>query len=438
MTTMKTAISAERGEGRVSHSPDSPNWLSVAELLLVQVMALLVLGLITPAVRLADAHADMTLYAELASSVVAGAVPYVDLPIEYPPLALVPIIGAQLLPSPADVDLESYVWRFLVINALIASAMGLLVVGISVSSRVLGGPARALASYLPFAVVLSPLIAWRYDVWPAFLSLAALALLLSNRTIAAGVALAASILAKLYALPLVVLFAAWHIGARNYRDAAILVGTVAALCAATLGIFALPGVTPTFFWFQLGRGIQVESLPAGIIGLARLAGLDASVEYSFGAHQLASPWSAGAAVISQAAAVLLVGVILVLAALRFRGRKPSAAGGVAELAAYGVAIVLAVVVTNKALSPQYLVWLLPFVPFLPGGPRLLLLGSALLTLVIFPFLYHSLLRGEALPVVILNLRNAALIAALAWVLVRFAPRRSQQALASSESAGDDQ
>jgi hypothetical protein len=317
----------------VGHPPDSPNWLSVAELLLVQAMALVLLGLTTPSLRLADAHADMLLYQELARSVIAGAVPYVDLPVEYPPLALVPIIGAQLLPSPADVDLESYVWRFLVINTLIASVMGLLVVGISLSSRLRGGPTRVLASYLPFAVVLSPFVAWRYDVWPAFLSLAAFALLLAHRSMAAGAVLAASILAKLYALPLVVLFAAWHIGARNYRDAAILVGTVVAILAAALSIFALPGVTPTFFWFQLGRGIQVESVPAGVIGLARLAGLDASIEYRFGAHEIASPWSTGAAIISQVGAVLMVGTILLLAAMRFRGRHPAGKGGSADLAA---------------------------------------------------------------------------------------------------------
>ena len=91
------------------------------------------------------------------------------------------------------------------------------------------------------------------------------------------------------------------------------------------------------------------------------------------------------------------------------------------LATLVAATLLAVVTTNKVLSPQYLIWLLPFVPLLSRWPRVLMIAAAALTAVEFPFLYDGLRGLDAGPVLLVNLRNGLLIATLVWLVVEARP-----------------
>jgi hypothetical protein len=83
-----------------------------------------------------------------------------------------------------------------------------------------------------------------------------------------------------------------------------------------------------------------------------------------------------------------------------------------------LAALLAFVVTNKVLSPQYLVWLLPFAPLLPLRKAALALGAVLLTIVIFPYNYAPLVNMRPGMILLLNARNAMLVALLLWIVLR--------------------
>jgi hypothetical protein len=87
------------------------------------------------------------------------------------------------------------------------------------------------------------------------------------------------------------------------------------------------------------------------------------------------------------------------------------------IAASIVAAVLALIVTNKVLSPQYLIWLLPFGALLRRGPLLLLTAACALTTLIWPVLYEQLLALDAPVIVLLNVRNLVLCVLLGWLLI---------------------
>jgi hypothetical protein len=83
--------------------------------------------------------------------------------------------------------------------------------------------------------------------------------------------------------------------------------------------------------------------------------------------------------------------------------------------------VLAFVALGKVLSPQYVIWLAPFAALCwARGERLagaLIAAAVALTQVEFPRHYLDLVTGETWVVVVVALRNAALLAALAAILV---------------------
>jgi dolichol-phosphate mannosyltransferase len=124
------------------------------------------------------------------------------------------------------------------------------------------------------------------------------------------------------------------------------------------------------------------------------------------------------------AAVPLAGLLLL--ALAVRTVLADAPRRRAALPWFAVAAVLAVVVTSKVLSPQYLLWVLPVaaaawtaVPEAYAAPARRwtagLLVATAATQVVFPLLYGTLVRGDQGALVValtLAVRNALLVALL--------------------------
>jgi hypothetical protein len=72
---------------------------------------------------------------------------------------------------------------------------------------------------------------------------------------------------------------------------------------------------------------------------------------------------------------------------------------------------------GKVLSPQYLIWLIPFVVVVAGPSgtwaRPLFALACLTTTIIYPLNFNSLLRHQPGAVELLNFRNVLLLALLA-------------------------
>ncbi len=84
------------------------------------------------------------------------------------------------------------------------------------------------------------------------------------------------------------------------------------------------------------------------------------------------------------------------------------------------AAVLAFSVTGKVISPQYLIWVYPFVAAIDGPSgrvgRPIFLVASVLTLILYPWGFLALRDLHPSALILLNLRNLALVATLVTLL----------------------
>jgi hypothetical protein len=163
--------------------------------------------------------------------------------------------------------------------------------------------------------------------------------------------------------------------------------------------------------YHLDRGLEVGSVYAGLLILAAGAsGAENGFRFDHGSFQHVSPWSDSVAKVS----VWVQMAALVLVMWRFRR------SGARDYSRYCGAALLAFIVTGKVLSPQYLLWVLPFMVLLESDlwmkTRWLFLGSCVLTMGVYPWSFGALLALKPIGVAILNLRNLLLLCLLGLLL----------------------
>lgn len=293
--------------------------------------------------------------------------------------------------------------------ALLAVGCDLAVTVILAAAARRGG-SRAGAWYWVCVVpVLGPLAVDRLDMIPVMLSVAALCA--AGRGGARGGLLAAAVAVK-----------AWPV--------TLLAGTapgqwrrvLAALAALLTAVVILRGPTMSFLAHQEARGTEIESAVAAPLMIWRLAGWHGSVVYKYGAWQLSGEdaWLVRDA--SRLSLILIAVAVTAWCAATARGRirwRPEFAADAP------LAVTLLVLVASPVLSPQYLLWAVGLAAACLAAGRttqrpaaLAILAAALLTVIVFPVGWLSLLRGSALMTGILAARNALLVAAAAASCLR--------------------
>lgn len=343
-----------------------------------------------------------------------GLFPYRDFSVEYPPLSLPIFLMPRLV---AGHSFSGYMEVFELMMALcgvITAGLAALVLAAQrVSTRQLacGVALIALSPILLGAVFLS-----RYDLFPAMLTIAALAALYFDRKWSAFVLLALGTAAK--AFPIVILpIAMVYVWRREGRRAAL---WCLALFAAVVLVCFLPFVivAPHGVWWaihgQENRPLQLESVGAALFLAAhQLIGLHLSYYFTHSSDNLDGHIPmAFASVMSILQLLGLVAVWLLYAwgpTTRARLLNASAAA------------VCAFVVFDRVLSPQYLIWLAPLVAVLRGRRGLaamaLLACAMSMTQIYYPLHFDPLKTFEPLEswaVVGRDLLLVALLATLAW------------------------
>jgi hypothetical protein len=409
--------------------------------LLLPSVVILVAAALTPASELHSNQGDVGLYLEKARALAAGLVPYRDFPFEYPPLALVPMIVPYLLWPFSRLAVEGYAWLFVAWEAALMLALAVVLAKIvrlggtmddeagdpAVATGADSGRVDAMANRLVVVSIGAALaIAFRFDLYPAVLVIVALWLSLERRPVAAGVVVGLGVLAKLYPLAVVPALAIPWLIPRDF-DRLTRYGVAVAL---SIGLVLLPFValagTDTFGFlsYQAERGLQIESIGGGLVVLVGLInGHMADMSFGFSAVQVAGPFADAWLRLLPVATVLGFGL---LAWLGWRRIRAESAGGAGVSAATAVTLtfasVLVVLATSKVFSIQYVVWIVPFAALLRGGRFWLAAAIVALTMPIHPLLYGELVKQHALPILLLNLRNALFLALTAWVLVDVARR----------------
>ncbi len=365
---------------------------------------------------------DVLLYERDAGQLLAGAIPYRDFQLEYPPLALLPMSLPRLVwPFGPMGDLE-FTWTFALLEAGLACLTGWLI------ARVSDNPAPALAAWVALVLVCATPLAWRYDLWPAMLVLVAVVAADRGRPGLSGAAIGAGVMFKLFPLVVLPILAARAIVLREWVGLGRLVAATAAVIAAIFAAsFAVAGPA-AFGWlgYELDRGLQLESTGSGLLLLLHaVAGTPATTGYAFGSMQVTTPGADGLTGTTLAALPILtaaaIGLVSSLALRRF-GRDRAATGTVplASLVTATVAVLVALILTSKVFSVQYVIWFLPLVPLLAWPKWVLTFAIAGVSALVYPANYTALWHLEPAAILALNLRNLLLLGLLAWLLAELA------------------
>ncbi len=362
---------------------------------------------------------DVGGYHDYAQFVRAGHVPYSDqahTPLPYPPAALV----VYLIPAYMS---WSYATSFAVVMGICGT--GCIVLLATTLREVGAGRARIWAALLLFAVsplALGSLFGTRFDLWPALLALAGVAALVRDRPLLAGAFLGLGFAAKLWPgvlLPLAVIHL-WR--RRGGGSAGAAVAAFAAVAAACFVPFAI--LEPHGLWSsmsgQFDRPLQVESLGAAVLMAAEHLGMRPLTTIGANGGQALAGRGAGlAADLSTALEILaVVGVFLAYARRRAQSQE--------ALLMAAAATVAALVAFDKVLSPQYLIWIVPFVALASGRAGIAAAAFLLLALGLtqtwFPWNYWDLATGHKSPWVWYLLARDLSLVALAAALARIQPR----------------
>jgi len=360
--------------------------------------------------HLPNVHGDQSLYDRYAWAFWAGHPPLRSLPAEYPLLALVPVSLTILPPLPDFVSVFA-VW------------MLALLVGVVLAVARRESPKVAEVLVVTVAVGAWGTVLGRYDLVPAAVTLAALWAARDRRFGLAYALLAAGALLKLYPALLVPVVAIEHCRAlghhplRGRPPRAVLAG-VGLFCLLTAAGFAVAFLLDPAGWlgpftYNARRPLQVESLPATLLWLSGFVGFPVGPDKSFGSDNLVGQLAAPIGLVADATLVAGLAWVYVTQA---RGRM--------RVAAAFAACLLVVICAGRVLSPQYLIWVLPFVAIVLRRHDPLWLAICALTLIVFPFGYLQLHPGPpghlanypGFLLGLIALRNAALVVATARFL----------------------
>lgn len=347
---------------------------------------------------------DVELYHRWSDTLLTGQIPGADPMWQYPPGAAGLFLGIRVL---ADSIAAGYVDTFFAV-ALVADLVVLLAL-----LRLARGDGRLLGAGVWVAVVplLSLLTYARYDILVAATAVLALAATI-RRPVVAGAAMAVGGLVKLW--PVLLLISARPLG--GLRPLLAGFGAGLALLGGALTI-AFTGAWQGFTGNQADRGLQVESVGATPLVLARLWDASIPVSYVYGANEFDHPFVRVATVVLPVVSVVGLGGLGLWWLLRGRRLAWSAAVGfdVALLA------VLVSVATSRVFSPQYLLWLIATAAVCltrrdtsQRATSALIIAATVLTSAFFPWHYDQVTGEPAWPGSLLLVgRNVLVVIAVA-------------------------
>lgn len=363
-----------------------------------------------PLGRNVPGHSDVTGYWILVERIYSGLWPYRDFTFEYPPLSLLIFLIPRLFSQDHDTYRQIFAIEMIAFQILTA-------VLIARRAMIEGGRQlvrQRLAWLAIYLTLLCPLVLTRFDIAAAALSLAMVEAYSARKLELSGILGMVGMFVKLFpfAATLPLLTMDWRTrrlsGRRFCSSLFFTLGILTALTYIWFGFDSLD-----FLYYHLRRDAQVESIYANYIFLYDLImNVPTRVVPNYGAWHVTGRSSYALACLAGPLQVL---ALVAVAWLSFRSRDP-------DPLAFSTAALVAFVVLGKVFSPQYLLWMAPFIPSITGRfattVRISFTVCCLLTLIIFPYNYGSLLAGELWIVLLLSFRNLLLICILLVLVLR--------------------
>jgi hypothetical protein len=360
---------------------------------------------------------DLQVYYALSKNIIVkGLVPYRDFSLEYPPLAIIPTIIPQLLCLIRATQFEGFIVFFALQNLLIGWWMGHLVLKTAKGFLEESRAVEVGRIYWLLWGISLPIFLFRYDGFVALSTILFIYFMVIASPAVSGVWLAVGILVKIYPIVFFLPIMMYCIINKQFKYLFLFLCGFSAVFVLGLGAtYLLVGNDlVTFLKYHQLRGIQIESvLGAFLLFWYKIMGLPLNTIANFGAIHL---------VTSQTESLLRIvswgfplSYLLLSGSIYRLFRKQSQVSFELLLSALG-AVLMLFLVFNKVLSPQYLIWFLPIVPFLRSKILYCFAAAFMITIFIYPGSYHRLVEMKFLWVVLLNVRNGLIFVMLLLTL----------------------
>jgi uncharacterized membrane protein len=372
-----------------------------------------------------DSHAmlqhDISVFFDYSSQIVHGAIPYRDFTVEYPPLAFIFLV----LPRLAASTLSTFQLTFAV-EIYVFDAIGMFILS-RLSRDLKISPVATLLIYTALVLAVGPIIIYRFDLVPAVIVLASIYAFTRNKYKIAWMILAVAVLTKLYPAVVAPIFLIYQLSHRQYRKATWGIGVF----AITTVIIVIPCLVLSasgfvdFFTMQVQRGLHSDTEYASLLLLGQTLGL---IQVDI---RLVGPMPLSVNVFSRLAGFLsrvaLPVMIVSLAVLYFiffrRSRDPLQTdddrGDMSTMITFAFLAVLVLMLTNKVLSPQFIIWLFPLVPLVTRRwrhvPWLVFTAVCLLNFYLCAN-YFAFMRESLRMICVLLARNILLVILLGLTL----------------------
>lgn len=366
---------------------------------------------------------DISVYYDYSINLLKGQFPYADFNVEYPPLALLPIALPQSLGVLHPLNFRAFAILLFIQNAFFTHLTAVVLSRIAAAWQTKKEAIRTISFYAALIASNFVVVFCRYDIFAALLTAIALWAVLKQRPAQAGIWLGLGIAAKLYPVILIPIFSIYYFTKQQYKAITkLLLGAILTVAAIFLP-FALVAQEKFFVFliYHRERGLQIETLPGGVLLLLHKFGfVDAPFEFNYGAFHFTSPIAAPILKILPIFTLSLLGIALFYCLKAFR-QEYAASGEISyrTQATYITITLLVFMITAKVFSPQYLIWLLPFLPLLRLNRITIALVGAICvtTFLVYPVLYMRLIDLRMIALLMLNLRNVLITVFTAYLLV---------------------
>ncbi len=291
---------------------------------------------------------------------------------------------------------------------------------------------RAAIAFALYVVVAGwATAATRFDLIPAGFTLGALLFAERKRWRWAYTLLAVATMFKFYPVVFVPAFfiaqhrsrfLLWH---NWWKGLDVYVLVCAAITTVSL-LLSVEGTLGPLSYFG-DRPIQAESTAASILWIGSFFGFPLHYAATYGSLNMLSPLSS---IVSPLMTLLLIIGLAYVCWLQWRGKI--------QLPVALVLTLLVVICTGKVFSPQYLLWVIPFVAYVGECNKRWLvswIGIGLLTTWIYPYIYSATRVFLKVPLIptfhpVIFTRNVLLFSFLIILLYRYTIQRKQDSVIS--------
>jgi uncharacterized membrane protein len=363
---------------------------------------------------------DVSLFFDYSSKIVGGAWPYRDFTVEYPPLAFIFFTLPRLVAS----TLSVYQLAF-AIEVFIFDALGLFL--LSKLSKQLGcNRTMVLAIYSVLLLAIGPIIIFRYDIIPAVTVIACLYAFSKQKYRLSWVILTIAALTKIYPAVIAPILLLYQLSHRQYKEMlrGVVVIIITTVIIITPGLILNPSGFLESFTMQMQRGLHAESTYASFLLLGQNMGLTDVTIRTIGPTPLSvNVVSPLASTLARTALWVMLPALGLIYWLFYRHRRRQIVSNssnnqtdTADVIHYSFLAILVFLLTSNIFSPQFLIWLYPFVPLVTRRwrylPWLTMVAVCAITYYLYPMHYNSFMSENPRMVMILFARNFLLLVLL--------------------------